>query len=303
MKKLRNSMSAKKDNLIVPVIAACAAVFIWGASPAATLIALADIPEELVGAMRSIFAALILSPLIWKFWNTLPSKRNELIELVIGGASGFAAYPLLLSVGIGMTSASHSALILAAAPISTGIISFVLTSDWPSKRWWFGGVLALCGIAVLMFDGADVAYAKVATLSGNLVVLMSVIFASIGYVFGGRTSARIGHWPATLWLLVTGAIILAPLYLVQIAGLEWRQISIESLAGLAFLVVFVTIVGYVLWFWALGAVGAKTIAPLQFGQPVIGVVLAMLIFSEPFTRAIALAGSLVIGGVVLSLKK
>lgn len=60
-------MSAKNDNLIAPVFAACAAVVIWGASPAATLIALADIPEELVGAMRSIVAALILSPLIGIF--------------------------------------------------------------------------------------------------------------------------------------------------------------------------------------------------------------------------------------------
>lgn len=283
-----------------PALAGMVAVIIWGASPAATMLAATSIPPELIGGLRSMIAAALMLPGIFWFWSHLPTGARARVELFGGGAAGFALYPFFLSIGVTQTSVSHASLLLAAAPIFTGLISFVLTQNWPRPAWWGGAAIAMSGVAFLVSATATDAAATKATIYGDGLVLLSVLFASVGYIFGSRSSAKMGKWPATFWMLVTGALIFTPFLLGPAVSFDWAGASLQAVSGLAFLVIAVTIIGYALWFWALGAGDAAKIAPLQFGQPLVGVGLAAAFFGEPITAIILLSGALIVLGVVVS---
>ncbi|MBR1316946.1 EamA family transporter [Bradyrhizobium sp. AUGA SZCCT0051] len=139
-------------------------------------------------------------------------------------------------------------------------------------------------------------------MTGDALVLLSVILASIGYVFGGRSSARIGQWPATVWSIAIGALVLAPLTIPAAMAFEWSSVGAAELAALLFLILFVTIIGYALWFHALGEAGATAVAPLQFLQPVVGVVLAVALVGEVVSLLLLLSGALIIFGIRLTRK-
>ena len=282
---------------MLPILAALAAVAIWGASPAATMLAAETIDPALIGGMRSVCAVLLLLPAITFFVKCFPREGRARVELVVAGITGFAAYPFALSIGVALTSVSHASLILAAAPVFTGLISFVMTSNWPKPIWWIGAGIAVFGVAVLI-TGRATNTGNPATVAGDLLVLVSVLFASLGYVFGGRTSARIGKWPATFWTLAVGALVLMPFLIPDALSFDWQAVSPRSGIGMGFLILFVTILGYALWLWALGAAGATRVAPLQFGQPFVGILLSVALFSEPVTGRLILAGVLTIGGVI-----
>ncbi len=281
--------------------AALAAVTIWGASPAATAVAGRSISPELIGGLRTLLGGIVLLPLLLRFRNRFPATWPQRIELIVGSLFGFMAYPLLLSIGVLATSVTHASVILASAPIFTGLLSFLVTNRWPKALWWGGGVVSLSGIIILVVSRSPVATTgKSATLLGDGLVLLSILFASVGYVFGGRSSARMGQWPATAWSIALGALALAPCTIPQAIGFDWSTPSLVDLLALAFLVLLVTIVGYALWFYALGEAGAAAVAPLQFLQPILGVVVAVFLLGETISLNALVSGTLIISGVWLA---
>ncbi len=294
-------MKSSSQSNTVALIAALAAVTIWGASPAATAIAGRSISPELIAGLRTLLAGIILLPLLFRFRDRFPIVWSERVELIGGGLFGFMAYPLLLSVGVLKTSVTHASVILASAPIFTGLLSFLITSRWPKLLWWCGGVVSLSGIVILILSRSSVVTtAMPATLLGDGLVLLSVLFASVGYVFGGRSSSRMGQWPATAWSIAVGALAFAPFTIPLAAGFDWTVPSLFELSALAFLVLFVTIIGYALWFYALGEAGAAAVAPLQFLQPVVGIVIAVSLLGEAISLNALISGALIVFGVWLA---
>ncbi|HBP84918.1 MAG TPA: hypothetical protein DD661_07780, partial [Gammaproteobacteria bacterium] len=72
--------------------------------------------------------------------------------------------------------------------------------------------------------------------------------------------------------------------------------------SIVYLAVGVTIVGYVLWYWALGQGGIARIALLQFLQPVSGVILAAILLGEEFGAIFITASGVILFGVWYALK-
>ncbi len=126
-----------------------------------------SIPPELIAGLRTMLAGVILVPLAFSFRNTLPLDRLGRVELIIGACFGFALYPLVLSVGILKTSVTHASIILAAAPIFTGLLTFSLTRKWPKAVWWIGSVVAIGGVATLMAWRGPSQIGKSATIWGE----------------------------------------------------------------------------------------------------------------------------------------
>jgi drug/metabolite transporter (DMT)-like permease len=73
-----------------------------------------------------------------------------------------------------------------------------------------------------------------------------------------------------------------------------------SWAAVLFLAVVTSIAGYVGWYWALARGGIARIAPLQFLQPLSGLVLAALLLGERLTWPLAVGAAAVIMGVAIA---
>jgi drug/metabolite transporter (DMT)-like permease len=64
-----------------------------------------------------------------------------------------------------------------------------------------------------------------------------------------------------------------------------------------------SILGYVGWYWALASGGIARIGTTQFLQPLSGLVIAALLLGEDMTLLLALAASMIVGGVVISQRR
>jgi drug/metabolite transporter (DMT)-like permease len=281
------------------VLAAALAILIWGGSAVAGRIAVMEMPPLAVAALRTVPAGAALLPLVLVLRIALPRDRERLFLLALSAACGFVAFPMLFSIGVAHTNATHAAMILAIAPLLTGAMAQAWDRRAPPARWWLGGAIALVGEAVLVLGRADVATLPGANPAlGDAVVAMAAVVGSLGYVAGGRLN-RLGY-PAqatTYWGVILGSAALVPLLPWMLAGTDWGGIGPWGIGSLIYIAVGVTVVGYVLWYWALGHGGIARIGMFQFAQPIVSVVLAGLILSEPLGPTVAIAGALVIAGV------
>src|SRR5262249_28712820 len=130
---------------LAPIVPAGLIMIIWGATPVATRLAVADLDPVHVGLLRTVFAGVLALPIALALRQPLPRDRRGFLLLAISGASGFIVFPLLYSVGQRATSAMHGGMILAALPIFTGSYAALVERRRPTAHWIAGCLIALLG--------------------------------------------------------------------------------------------------------------------------------------------------------------
>ena len=283
---------------LMPLAIGWAAILLWGGSPIATRFAVLGIEPVAVGILRTILAALLALPLAILLKLPYPRGREAWVLLIGAALASYVLFPILFSVGLRHTTASHAALIHASTPLFTGIIAAALERSWPRGWWWTGVAVALIGEALLIGLGRGFDEPGV-TLYGDLVVFIACVAVAFGYVAGGSLSRTLGSLAVTLWGVALAALIIAPgLIVVPVSGLLDAPAS--ALGGLAFLVLISSVIGYVAWNWALAHGGIGRTGVLMFAQPILSVILAVLLLGESVTLSIGVPAAIILAGVAIA---
>jgi drug/metabolite transporter (DMT)-like permease len=284
------------------IFAALAAVLLWGASPVAAKVAVADLSPFSVAVLRTFLGGALAVPVALALKVRWPAQRPLQLILLLSGFCGFVGFPMLFTFGVSLTSANHASMILASLPIFTGAIAMGWDRRRPTRIWILGSLIALMGEIVLI-TGRGGAAGGTATIAGDALVLLSNAFASLGYVAGGRLQqAGYPSTGTTFWGAAAMALLLTPVVPVLWARGDFAVASVPAWSAIAYLAIVVTILGYVLWYWALGKGGIARVGLIQFLQPVSGVILAALLLSEGISISFLLASALVLFGVWLAIK-
>jgi drug/metabolite transporter (DMT)-like permease len=217
---------------------------------------------------------------------------------------GFVGFTLLFSYGVQRTSASHAALIIASAPVFTGVIASLFERRLPGGRWWLGCIVALAGEALLITgrfggDPGDTGNTG-ATVTGDLLTLAACLSAAMTYVCGARLSRTYPAFHTILWSTALGAVLITPLLLVRPGLLAVDAVPLTAWAALVYLAVGASVIGYAVWAWALSRGDIARTGATQFVQPLIAVAFAIVFLGEPMTLAMVLAGAVIMAGVVLA---
>jgi drug/metabolite transporter (DMT)-like permease len=272
----------------------------WGATPVATRIATDDLEPLWVAVLRTVLAGIVAVPLVLTTERRPPSGRDARLLLLVSSAAGFVIFPIVFTLGQERTSAMHAVGILAALPVFTGLYGALVARRRPGRSWLAGCALALAGEAVIVAvrtagDGGT------ATLLGDILVLASALVVSAGYVAGALLVPRgFSSAATTYWGVLLGALALAPLGIGLLAVDGAPDGDAASWGAVLWLAVITSIVGYVGWYWALARGGIARIAPLQFLQPLSGLLLAALLLGEALTWPLAIGAAAVIVGVAVA---
>lgn len=281
-------------------MAAALALALWGGTPVANKIAVANIDPMSAGLLRSMLAGFIAIAVATTMRLPLPGGAGNKLLLVVTGTASFAAWPMLLSLGLGYTTANHAALVMALIPVSTGLIAALFDRRMPRPGWWCGVALALLGTIMLVTGRSGPVAAEGASLAGDLIVLAGVGVCGLGYVAGGRLASQIGTRATTFWGLACASVVLVPVFMAVAPRTDWSAVPAAGWGGIAYLTLLSSLVGYALWFRALSHGGIARIGTLQFGQPVLTLVLAALVLGEPITLPLVGAGTVILAGTWLA---
>ena len=135
------AVSASKDAGTVAVTpraaivaAALLAVVLWGGSPIATKLAVADLDPLAVGALRTLIGAVPAAVILAFGRLAFPRTATGRWLLAVSSLSGFVVFPLLFSLALELTSGSHGGLALAILPITTALIATHFERRLPPRR-------------------------------------------------------------------------------------------------------------------------------------------------------------------------
>jgi drug/metabolite transporter (DMT)-like permease len=274
---------------------AATALCLWGGTAIANKMAVMTIDPLAVGILRTLIAELLAAPIAAALRLPMPRRGRELALLLVSGLSSFAIWPILLSLGLGLTSAAHAGLIIALIPVFTGLITGTVDRQWPRLTWWLGGAAAIAGAGFLVLyrDGGAI---RGASAAGDLTILAGVIACATGYVAGGRLSPVIGTWLTTFWGLAATSVVLLPIMAFLADRTDWSAVEPSGWLALGYLALLSTLGGYLAWFWALGRGGIARISSWQLAQPVVTLGPAALVLGERLTLALLASAAIIVAG-------
>ncbi|GAA2140541.1 EamA family transporter [Glycomyces algeriensis] len=282
------------------VLLAMAVAVMWGLNFIAIDASLQHFPPMFLVALRF---ALIAVPTV------LLIKRPDVpLRWLIGYGLGFGTVQFLFlywGMAAGMPAGLASLVLQASGPF-TMLLGATVLRERVSGPQLIGVLVAVGGLAVVGWQRAEHA---------SVVPFLLTLAGALGWAMGNicNRQARAGNpLHLTLWMSVVPPLpMLALAMLVEGPSRIGDSLTgfgdpgaVGAVVGLAYTVVIGTILGSGLWTWLMSKHPAGVVAPFSMLVPVTGMTAAWLILGETVTRAEALGGVLVVGGVLLgSLRK
>ena len=280
------------------------AILLWSGTAIANKIAVAYMDPMTAGVLRSMLAGLVAVGIVLAARLPRPGSGTQWALLLVSGISSFALWPMLMSLGLGHTTANHTVLIMATLPALTGLLGSGLERRLPGRGWWLGIGVAMVGTVYLIFARSHGALlTEAGDTTGDLIIFVGTLICAVGYVAGGRLAPAIGTWSTTLWGLSVALVVLMPAFVLRMGLTNWAAVGMQGWSAIAYMTLFSSLAGYAAWFWALGHGGITRIGSWQFMQPVLSVILAAALLGETITFQLAAAAASILLGTALAQRR
>lgn len=276
-------------------------VFIWGITFVSTKILLDSFsPAEILFIRFSLgFTALFII-----FPKTAPiyNFKTELL-FILAGLFGICLYLLLENTALSYTLASNVGLLVSISPFITALLAYLFLKDEKLKHLFFLGIfLALCGVAMIIFNGSIVLKLNPA---GDILALLAAASWSFYSLFVKKISLlNIHPVQSTRKIFLYGLIFTLP-YLLWTGS----NISIDKLLmpvnifNLLFLGIGASALCFVTWSQAVKMIGTVKTSIYIYFIPVMTVISSIIILHEKLTLYSFTGIILIILGLIISGKK
>ena len=281
------------------LFSAFAAIYlIWGSSYLAILWGLETVPPFLLGAARFLTAGTLLYAIAAARGAATFSRRQLLNASVVGALLPFAGNGSLIWAQQRIPS-GIAALIVATVPLWMVVIQTVVEHVRPARQIWTGVSLGILGLAILVSAGAGVA-GTVHVPSALILCSGSIAWAAGSIYSRSADLPDSGFASAALTMLAAGAFFsVVALATGEHRTFEVAEVSLRSVAGLAYLSIFGSVIAYSAYIWLLQATTPARVGTYAYVNPVIAVFLGWAFANEPISARTMLAAGVILAAVVL----
>ena len=253
---------------------------------------------------------------IWLFSLPRPEARrvwsrtwkDELVFLFLG-ISGGSLYFLMENTALAHTQASNVSFLVCSAPLFTALLTLLwrkigrgrfvegledVRAGWPLL---LGTLLALSGMALLVFDGSRVHFSA----KGDLLAVGAALCWAFYSLFMGEMTHTYGSVFATRKVFFYGLLTILPM-----AGTFGDSLSPsilfrpEVILNLLFLGLIASLAGFIAWNLAMDKLGNVTSTNYVYMNPVFTLVFAVAFLGERMTLSGALGSLAILAGVFLA---
>lgn len=280
-------------------IALIAIYIVWGSTYLAIRFVVETIPPFLSASFRFLIAGLILY--LWQRAQGAPTPtriqwRSAAIVglfMLLGGNGGVVWAEQMIPSGI-------TSLFIGSMPLWMVLLDSIRPGGKnPGWLVWAGAVIGFGGIILLAAPWQADGTGSLDPLGVGL-----LLFASLAWSIGSLYSRNA---PLPKGLMATGAEMLTGGLGLLAAGTltgEWSRLNLaaitpNSLWGLAYLITFGSLVGFVAYTWLLRNAPTPLVATYAYVNPLVAIFLGNLLAQEPVTPRVLISAAIIIGAVIL----
>ena len=267
---------------------------LFGTLPLAGQLVMRWVPPVGTAALRATGAAIVFALLVRRRLASVALRDVPL--LLLFSVLAIIGNQILFLEGLSRTSQINASVLITTIPVFTVGFALALRRETASLARLGGVAVGLCGALLL----ARVEHFHLGNrgVLGNLMVVANCSLWSLYLVLARPVLRRIPPLVMTAWLFLIGAVVMAPLGLPSaVDGLA--RAPLEGWLAAAWVVIFPTIVAYLLNTWALREAESSQVAIFTYLQPVVAGILAWAFAGETLDLRTGIAAALIFVGVAL----
>ena len=278
--------------------AAAAAAALFAASLVVIRAIVPTIGPAKLAAVRFLLGSVFLWALAAYRGKARLPERRLWRRLAAMGFLYFTCFPMFFNWGLVHTTAARGAVMIASAPVWSAIIARAAGRERLSRIQVVGTLLTVVGVTVCSFGRTAEASAS-SPLLGDALVLAAAACGAGYAVIGLPVVREIGAFPATLFSMVIGTVLLLPFAVAEIGSTGFAVPPTSALLWLAFVATLGGGLPFLLWTAALSRLSPTAVSVYGNLIPVFAAALGWIALSEPLGLHHLAALALVLVGVWL----
>jgi drug/metabolite transporter (DMT)-like permease len=273
----------------------------WGGTFIAGRYVSAGVGPFSAAFLRFCIATSLLLPIAARARGGLQRlDARQFGAVLLLGLSGVFAYNAFFFSGLKHVEAGRAAVIIATNPISITLFSALLLGERVNAAGVAGIVTSVLGAVVVIARGDLLGLLGGGLGRGELYIFACVLSWTAYSLIGKAVMGRLSPLSAVAYSSAAGTAMLAGPACAEGMLKELPHYGLLDWAGIAYLGVFGTVIGFT-WFYE----GMKAIGPVRASQfinfvPISAVLLAFLILREPLTLSLVGGAALVVTGVYVT---
>jgi drug/metabolite transporter (DMT)-like permease len=279
-------VSSRRQNL--GMLLGVVAVVIFAGTMPGTRFAVQYADPYFITAMRALFAGLAGLVTLILTRRRLPPKHT-LAPLILCAILIVIFFPTLMALALVTVPAGHSGVILGVLPLATSIAAALIQHERPSIGFWISGVIGaalVIAFALHRSGGGSIT-------SGDLLTLLAVPCAAIGYTYSARVGAVMPGWEVISWIVVFALPVGAGATLLTWPA-DASAIPPATWLAILFLGLMPQFLAFCVWNAAMLLSGISRVSQMQLLMPFVVVLMAAIVNHERIDlETILFAGSVV----------
>jgi drug/metabolite transporter (DMT)-like permease len=299
-------MSTIINNLKLRVLLAFVGIYIiWGTTYLAISYGLKGFPPFILSGFRFLVAGVII--LLW-LW-----KKGEKPNSLTNWYKNFIPGIFILAIGVGLVawaeqylSSTEAAIIMASEPFWFILLDKKNWKNYLSNPLVITGlVIGMGGLLLFLKDslqnGAHTADDTMRYASFGILFISSLLWV-LGSLFSKNRASSHSIFMNVGQQLIIGGV--ASLIIASALGewtvIDWSAIPLEAWSGLAYLIVFGSIIAYLSFIWLLSIKPPALVSTHTYVNPVVAVVFGWIIANENITGMQTIGLLVILLGVLLT---
>jgi drug/metabolite transporter (DMT)-like permease len=221
-----------------------------------------------------VVSAVILFSLAHAFFVHEKVEKKDYIPLSMCGLFGVAINQLLFFKGLSLTQPINAALMMTTNPVQVMLLAYIFLKERITNVQIFGIALGLIGAASIIITGKHISMNGSTMLGDTFIFLNSLSYAY--FIIIAKPLLKNYH-PVTVmkFAFLFGSIVVIPFGLNELSQVQWHIIPVEALYKIAFIIIAITFIAYLLNTFALRRLPSGTVSMYIYTQPVFATLMSI----------------------------
>ena len=294
----------KNNNKLAYLILILTTIFWSGNFIVGKAASMFQIPPFSLNFYRWFFAGLILLPFTYK---EIINKKKYILEnlgfFIILGITSITIFNSIVYYSLYYTQVISGILMISTIPVWIIFISSLLNIEKTNIFQILGVVLSLTGV-VFIITKADLNLIKNLDFNkGDLSMVVAMFSWAIYSALLKSKKYEISQVALLEVVIICGLTFLIPIYFIEMSMGNQIILGKPFYLILGYVVIFPGLAAFFFWIKGISIIGANRAGIFLHLMPIMGAIMAMLIFDEKFMFYHILGAIFIIVGITLSNKK
>ncbi|MEZ4980114.1 MAG: DMT family transporter [Saprospiraceae bacterium] len=245
-----------------------------------------------------VITGVLVFWILHQLWVREKIDKKDIPLMIACGFFGVAINQMFFFSGLDRTTPINASLIMTTNPILVLVIAALMGKERITLPKFLGIVLGMAGAVLIISNGKSFEFSGDQAF-GNLLVFVNANSYGIYLILVRSLMQKYQALTVVKWVFLFGLVFISPFGIPQLVDVNWSAFPVGICTAIAYVLIFTTVLAYLLNAFALRQLQSTTVSIYIFLQPLFAAIIALSFGKESLNWVKVLAGLLILAGILL----